>query len=74
MKRAEFEHAIRAAASVLDAAEVLVIGSQAPKDIEFCGALTARGLVNGKRLRERLATISGLDDRVRTAVTARIPA
>lgn len=29
MKRAEFEHAVRAAASVLNAKEVLVIGSQA---------------------------------------------
>lgn len=29
MKRAEFEHAVRAAASVLNAREVLVIGSQA---------------------------------------------
>jgi len=29
VKRAEFEHAVRAAASVLNAKEVLVIGSQA---------------------------------------------
>ena len=44
-----------------------------PKDLEFCGALVARGLVNRERLRERLATMHGVDDRVRAAAAARIP-
>lgn len=43
-----------------------------PKDREFCAALLVRGLVNRGRLRERLASMNGLDDRVRTAVAARI--
>lgn len=44
-----------------------------PKDIEFCAALVARSLVNGERLRDRLAMMNGLDDRVRAAAAARIP-
>lgn len=44
-----------------------------PKDLEFCAALVARGLVNRERLRERLATMHGVDDRVRAAAAARIP-
>lgn len=45
-----------------------------PKDLEFCRALVARGIVSSRRLRERLGKVSGLDERVRTAVAARIPA
>lgn len=45
-----------------------------PKDLEFCGALVTRGLVNGARLRERLVHVEALDARVRAAVLARIPA
>lgn len=44
-----------------------------PKDLEFCRALVECGLVSGSILRERLGQISGLDGRVRTAVTQRIP-
>lgn len=44
-----------------------------PKDLEFCRALVERGLVSGAILRERLGQVSELDDRVRTAVTQRIP-
>ena len=44
-----------------------------PKDLEFCAALVARGLVNRERLRERLTTMHGVDDRVRAAAAARIP-
>jgi hypothetical protein len=44
-----------------------------PKDIEFCAVLISRGLVSGERLRGRLATMAGLDDRVRAAVVAQIP-
>lgn len=44
-----------------------------PKDLEFCRALVQRGLVSGALLRERLGQITDLDDRVRTAVTQRIP-
>ena len=175
MKRSEFEHAVRAAAAVLDATEVLVIGSQAlhasvdgslppeaarsievdvaamrddpngtkadlidgsigeasmfhatfgyyaqgvvettavlpsgwrkrlvryetpgtngvvawclephdlwvskaiagrPKDIEFCRAIAALGLVKGRTLRERLVKVKGLDEQVRSAAAARIP-
>jgi hypothetical protein len=43
------------------------------KDLEFCRALVERGLVQGERLRQRIAMMSGLDARVRTAVMARIP-
>jgi hypothetical protein len=44
-----------------------------PKDLEFCRALAHAGLVDGERLRDRLATVQGLDERVRSAVAARIP-
>lgn len=106
MKREHFEHAVRAAGSVLGASKVLVIGSQAlhtsvtgelpvealrsvevdvaamvlkaiagrPKDIEFCRALVERGLVDGDRLRDRLAHVDALDTRIQAAVLARIPA
>ena len=43
------------------------------KDLEFCRALVERGLVQRERLRQRIAMMSGLDARVRTAVMARIP-
>jgi hypothetical protein len=43
------------------------------KDLEFCRALVGRGLVQGERLRQRLAMVSGLDARLRTAVLARMP-
>lgn len=45
-----------------------------PKDIEFCQALVRRGLVKAGTLRGRLAKARDLDDRVRSAVIARIPA
>ena len=44
-----------------------------PKDLEFCRALIARDLVQGERLRHRLAMVAGLDARVGTAVLALIP-
>ncbi len=43
------------------------------KDLEFCRALVERRLVQGEQLRDRLAMVAGLDDRVRAAVRARIP-
>ena len=43
-----------------------------PKDIEFCQALLDRALVERGQLRDRLAQIAVLDDRVRAAVQARI--
>jgi len=45
-----------------------------PKDLEFCAALLERGLVRPRLLRSRLAKVRKLDDRVRCAVAARIPA
>lgn len=45
-----------------------------PKDLEFCRALVARSIVSSRRLRQRLGKVSGLDERVRIAVAARIPA
>ena len=45
-----------------------------PKDLEFCAALLERGLVRPRLLRSRLAKVRKLDDRVRRAVAARIPA
>ena len=44
-----------------------------PKDVEFCKALVDAGLVDGKRLRESLATLGSLDERIRSAAAARIP-
>lgn len=44
-----------------------------PKDLEFCRALCDAGLVNGDRLRDHLAKVEALDERVRSAVAARIP-
>ena len=43
-----------------------------PKDIEFCQALLDRALVERDQLRDRLAQIAALDDRVRAAVEGRI--
>ena len=45
-----------------------------PKDVEFCRAIVKAGFVNGERLRERLAAVPDLDERVRSAAAARIPA
>jgi len=45
-----------------------------PKDLEFCRALVERSLVTGRRLRDRLAKVNRLDQRVRAAVNVRIPA
>lgn len=45
-----------------------------PKDLEFCRALVERALVTGRRLRGRLAKVDALDQRLRAAVAARIPA
>lgn len=44
-----------------------------PKDLEFCGALVRRRLVEPDVLRARLGRMRDLDDRIRQAVTARIP-
>ncbi len=44
-----------------------------PKDIEFCKALVDGGLVSPALLADRLASVESLDDRVRSAVVARIP-
>lgn len=44
-----------------------------PKDLEFCSALVDDGLVTTDVLRDRLAHVETLDDRVRSAVAARIP-
>ena len=44
-----------------------------PKDLEFCRALVERSLVTGRRLRDRLAKVKPLDQRVRAAVAAGIP-
>ena len=44
-----------------------------PKDIEFCRALVQRGLVREQVLLDRLSQVGELDERVRTAVTRRIP-
>jgi hypothetical protein len=43
------------------------------EDIEFCRALVERRLVDAARLRDGLARVEVLDDRVRAAVAARIP-
>lgn len=45
-----------------------------PKDRDFCTAVLRRGLVSPGVLRDRLGQVSGLDDSVRTVVTARITA
>lgn len=45
-----------------------------PKDIEFCRALVEGSVVDGVRLRDRLAHVDTLDARTQTAVMARIPA
>ena len=45
-----------------------------PKDVEFCRALVARSIVTCRRLRERLAKVSGLDARVRASASGLIPA
>ena len=45
-----------------------------PKDLEFCRATADAGLVKGKRLRERLAAVTDLDERIRSFVSERIPA
>lgn len=44
-----------------------------PKDLEFCGALVRRRLVEPDVLRARLGRMRDLDDRIRQAVTARVP-
>ena len=44
------------------------------KDVEFCRALVGRGLVDGARLRDRLAAVTALDPRIRVAAAGRIPA
>jgi hypothetical protein len=43
-----------------------------PKDLEFCRALSRRGLVSGVTLRKRLAKVAKIDSRIREAVSARI--
>ena len=42
------------------------------KDLEFCGALLRLDLVTRNDLSLRLADISGIDERTRTLVQARI--
>jgi hypothetical protein len=44
-----------------------------PKDNEFCAALVTRELVKPRVLRQRLAKVRGLDERIRAAVLTRIP-
>lgn len=44
-----------------------------PKDLEFCLALIGAQLVNGDLLRQRLAEVIDLDDKVRALVLSRIP-
>lgn len=44
-----------------------------PKDVEFCAALVKRKIVRPATLRERLAKVKGLDERVRAAASGRIP-
>jgi hypothetical protein len=44
-----------------------------PKDLEFCRAIVDAGLVTGRRLRNRLAAVTDLDERVRDAVAGQIP-
>jgi hypothetical protein len=43
-----------------------------PKDVEFCNALVAGGIVRGPELRKRLNKVRNLDARVRAAVSKRI--
>ncbi len=43
------------------------------KDVEFCRALLAGGAVNPGTLRNRLDQVGALDNRIRSAVAARIP-
>lgn len=43
-----------------------------PKDLEFCRAIIDAGLVDGDRLRDRLAEVEVLDKRVRSVVAARV--
>ncbi|MBM4184314.1 MAG: hypothetical protein FJ207_08805 [Gemmatimonadetes bacterium] len=45
-----------------------------PKDVDFCGALVARRLVNATTLAERLAAVKGVDARIRSTVAERIRA
>lgn len=44
-----------------------------PKDVEFCTALAADGMVRAPELRKRLSKVRNLDRRVREAVARRIP-
>jgi hypothetical protein len=44
-----------------------------PKDIEFCRAIVNAGVVQADTLRQRLSHVKELDDRLRSAVEARIP-
>lgn len=66
MKRAQFEHVIRAADAVLGVSELLVIGSQAVHG-SMAGELPIEAARSG-------AQVPALDERVRTAVAARISA
>ena len=58
MKRSEFDHAIRAAGSILGESEILVFGSHVDPDV----------------LRERLKLITSITDAVLTAVSSLIDA
>ncbi len=44
-----------------------------PKDLEFCRALIAGGIVKTAVLSERLDAVPGLDERIRAAVRSRLP-
>lgn len=44
-----------------------------PKDLAFCAAVAAAGLVRGLELRKRLGQVRSLDQRLRDAVARRIP-
>jgi hypothetical protein len=45
-----------------------------PKDVDFCRALMARGLVDPVTLADRLGTVKGIDARIRSIVGERIRA
>lgn len=45
-----------------------------PKDLEFCRAILARGIVDPERLRRRVDAVRGLDATVRDSVAKRLAA
>lgn len=78
MTRAEFEHAVRAAAAVLGVREVLVIGSQALHG-SVAGGLPEEALLRNRiadpaELRRRRGSFSALGDSARRRIEAKIDA